>query len=369
MRHLTDGTLRRIYDEPLAMAASEQAHYDECPGCKARFELVAADARAIGRLVALPDFESQPRQAMALLSLRIREEEALRPVRWYEPLLGGWGMRRLAGPAAAVAVACALLVVSTATGALPSLIKVFQPHSVTPISVSPSGFPAPNTLLDYGAVSWTPAPPSAELVPDASTAQARSGLPALLPATPPRGVSGPVSYAVIAHAVGSLAFDGARLRASAASHRVKVSPMPAAIDHSTLYVNAGPALLEVWGASANPSSGGSAPTLVIAQTRVPTVESSGASTKQLEDYLLSQPGVPPDLAAQVRAIKDPSTTLPIPIPAGLATTKSIPINGVQGLLIDAGIASGVVWEKGNVIYAVAGQLTPDQVIALASSLH
>ncbi len=102
---------------------------------------------------------------------------------------------------------------------------------------------------------------------------------------------------------------------------------------------------------------------------VTPVESTGASAKQLEDYLLSQPGVPPDLAAQIRAIKDPSTTLPVPIPAGLATTKSVSINGVSGLLIDAGIASGVVWEKGNVIYAVGGQLTPDQVIALASSLH
>jgi len=145
--------------------------------------------------------------------------------------------------------------------------------------------------------------------------------------------------------------------------------MPAAIDHSVIYVNGGPALVELWGATASGTTGGTAPTLVIAQTRTPTVESTGASTKQLEDYLLSQPGVPPELAAQIRAIKDPSTTLPIPIPAGLATTRPVSINGVQGLLIDAGIAAGVVWESKGVIYAVGGQLTPDQVIALASSLH
>jgi hypothetical protein len=89
----------------------------------------------------------------------------------------------------------------------------------------------------------------------------------------------------------------------------------------------------------------------------------------LEDYLLSQPGVPPDIAAQIKAIKDPSTTLPIPIPKGLATTESVQINGVQGLLIKAVIGAGVVWQKNGVIYAVGGLLTPDQVLAIATSLH
>jgi hypothetical protein len=111
------------------------------------------------------------------------------------------------------------------------------------------------------------------------------------------------------------------------------------------------------------------PTLVIAQTRVPTVDSNGATTAQLEDYLLSQPGVPPELAAQVRAIKDPSTTLPIPIPAGLATTESTQINGTPATLIKAVLGAGVVWVKNGVIYAVGGQLTPDQVLAIATSLH
>jgi hypothetical protein len=359
-----------MYDEPLAMAAADQSHYDTCPACKAAFERVANDARASTTLLALPAFEAQPRQAFARLSVRIRDDEARRPVRWHERWLAGapaW--RRVLAPVGVMLIAGALLAGFTATGVVPSLIKVFAPTSVTPISVSPSGLPAVNTVLDYGAVTWTPAPPSAEQVADASSAKARSGLPVLLPGTLPKGVSGPVSFGVISHATGSLLFDGARLKASAASKGVKVAPMPSAIDHSTIYVNAGPALIEIWGTGADAGTTGGAPTLVIAQTRVPTVESTGASTRQLEDYLLSQPGVPPDLAAQIRAIKDPSTTLPIPIPAGFATTKSITINGVQGLLVDAGIASGVVWEKDGVIYAVGGQLTPDQVIALASSLH
>jgi hypothetical protein len=369
VRHLSEGTLRRIYDEPLALAGVEQTHYGECPDCKARFERVAGEARATRALLALPPFESQPGPALVRLRARISAEEQRRPVRWHERLLGAspaW--RRVAAPAIAVALAVALLAGFSATGVLPQLIKVFEPHSFVPVSVSPSDLLSNATQLDFGAINWTPAPPKADAVSDAATARSLSGLPVLTPPALPPGVSGPVSYGVIGHTTGSLTLDAARLRASAASHGVTVKPMPSAFDHSTIYVNGGPALLEAWSAPGG-GSGGGLPTLVIAQTRVPTVESTGASAQQLEDYLLSQPGVPPELAAQLRAIKDPSTTLPIPIPSGLATTRPVSINGVQGLLIDAGIATGLVWEKGNVIYAVGGQLSPDQVIALASSLR
>ena len=369
MRHLSEGTLRRIYDEPLAMAAAEQAHYDGCAACKERFETVATLSRSTAALFALPAFEVEARPALARLKSRISEEESRRPARWHERFLAETPrLRPLAAPILVVVLASGLLAGFSATGVLPSLIKVFEPHSLAPVSVSPSSIPSAALLLDYGNISWTPGPPQADQLSDAATAGRQSGLPVLTPAVLPAGVAGPVSYGVIGHTTGSLTLDGARLRASAASHGIKVNPMPASIDHSTIYVSGGPALLEVWGAPTG-GAGGGAPTLVIAQTRIPTVESTGASTQQLEDYLLSQPGVPPEFAAQLRAIKDPSTTLPIPIPAGFATTKPISINGVQGLLIDAGIAAGVVWEKGNVIYAVGGQLTPDQVIALASSLH
>jgi hypothetical protein len=349
------------------MAAADQAHYADCAACKARFETVANLSRSTAALFALPALEVQARPALARLNSRIREEESRRPVRWYERLAGRPDLRSIAAPVLVVVLVIGLLAGFSATGVLPSLIKVFEPHSFAPVSVSPSSIPSGAVLLDFGTTSWSPGPPQAEQVADPAGATALSGLTVLMPASLPQGVSGPVTYGVIGHTTGTLTLDAARLRASAASHNVKIKPMPAALDHSTIYVSGGPALVELWGAPAQGGTG--APTLVIAQTRVPTVESSGASTQQLEDYLLSQPGVPPELAAQLRAIKDPSTTLPIPIPAGFATTKPISINGVQGLLIDAGIAAGVVWEKGNVIYAVGGQLTPAQVIALATSLH
>ncbi len=370
MRHLSDGTLRRMYDEPLALTAADQAHFDECVECKPRFNAIANEARATTGLLRVPSFEPQSHAAFAAVQARIKREETARPPRWYQRWLDRTSprWRPMATPAIAVLLAAVLLTGLGVSGVAQSLVRIFEPKQIVAVQVSPSDFAQTGTVLDYGQVKWLPEPPKLQPLTDAAAAQAQSGLPVLTPASLPNGVSGPVSYGVVSHATGSLTFDAARLQTSAAKAGVHVSPMPSSIDGSTLVVNGGPALIEVWGLSGT-TGAANVPTLVIAQTRVPTVDSNGASTAQLEDYLLSQPGVPPELAAQVRAIKDPSTTLPIPIPKGLATTESVQVNGTSGLLIKAVLGAGVVWVKNGVIYAVGGQLTPDQVLAIATSLH
>ncbi|HEY4845396.1 MAG TPA: hypothetical protein VII89_06850 [Candidatus Dormibacteraeota bacterium] len=370
MRHLNDGTLRRIYDEPLALTATDQAHFDACPECKARFASIAQAARATTALLTVPGFAPEAAAALTSVRARIRTEEAARPPRWYERWLDRTSprWRPMATPAVAVLLAATLVTGLAATGAIQSLIRIFEPQTIAAVQVSPSDFANPSAVLDYGQVKWLPDAPKVQQLSDAAVAATQSGLTVLMPASLPQGVSGPVSFGVVSHAAGSLTFDAQRLKASAATKGVKVNPMPSSIDGSTLVVNAGPALVEVWGLSGNTSQA-QAPTLVIAQTRVPTVDSTGASAADLETYLLSQPGVPPDIAAQVRAIKDPTSTLPLPIPKGLATTEPVQVNGVSGLLIKAVIGAGVVWVKNGVIYAVGGQLTPDQVLAIATTLH
>src|ERR1700724_4468598 len=334
VRHLSDGTLRRIYDEPLALTAADQAHFDECTECKPRFHVIANDARATTGLLEVPTFEPQAPAALAVVRTRIKREETARPPRWYERWLGRTSprWRPMATPAIAVLLAAALLTGLGVSGIAQSLFRIFEPKQLQAVTVSPSDFAQTTALLDYGQVKWLPDAPKLQQLTDAATAQTQSGLPVLMPASLPNGVSGPVSYGAVSRATGSLTFDAARLRASAATKGVKVNPMPSGINGSTLVVNAGPALVEVWGLSGNTSQA-QAPTLVIAQTRAPTVDSTGASAADLESYLLSQPGVPPDIAAQLRAIKDPTSTLPLPIPKGLATTDPVQVNGVSGLLI------------------------------------
>ena len=77
MRHLSDGTLRRIYDEPLALSAADQAHFDGCTACKARFDDIAAAARATAVLLSTPSFEPAATAALAAVNHLIRQVSAL----------------------------------------------------------------------------------------------------------------------------------------------------------------------------------------------------------------------------------------------------------------------------------------------------
>ena len=44
-QHLNEGALRRMYDEPATLSATERAHYDSCADCQHTLRQVAAIAR------------------------------------------------------------------------------------------------------------------------------------------------------------------------------------------------------------------------------------------------------------------------------------------------------------------------------------
>jgi hypothetical protein len=113
------------------------------------------------------------------------------------------------------------------------------------------------------------------------------------------------------------------------------------------------------------------PPLVIVQAPVPNVTSTGATVAQIEDYLLRQPGVSPTLAAEIRSIGDPETTMPIPIPIERAFGQRVTVQGVSGLGIgdNTGVGGVVVWQRAGIIYAVAGQLPQRDIMAIAESLR
>jgi hypothetical protein len=115
----------------------------------------------------------------------------------------------------------------------------------------------------------------------------------------------------------------------------------------------------------------SPPQLVVGASTAPVVTSSGVTTQQLEDYLLSLPGVSPKLAAAIRAINDPSTTLPIPIPIEYASSRTVKVQGVDGVAVgdNTGLGAGVIWIKGGTVYGVAGTLKQDVILDIADGLN
>jgi len=111
------------------------------------------------------------------------------------------------------------------------------------------------------------------------------------------------------------------------------------------------------------------PQLVIAESSAPVVTSSQVTAKQLENYILSIPGISKELSAAIKAISDPSSTLIIPIPIQYATSTSVTVQGVHGVAVgdNTGLGSGVIWIKGN-LFLVAGPLKQSEVVKAADNL-
>ena len=105
--------------------------------------------------------------------------------------------------------------------------------------------------------------------------------------------------------------------------------------------------------------------------QAPTVSSDGVTVDQLRAYLLSQPGISPQLAAAIRAIGDPSSTLPVPVPAELAISHPVTVQGVQGLFVgdNTGIAGAVIWQKDGMMFEVIGSFNESQALAIANSMR
>jgi len=262
----------------------------------------------------------------------------------------------------AVAAAVALLLAGFAvTGLADSVFKIFEPKQVTTVNVTTTelaGLPSPS---QYGRIRVTQQP-TVTKVANAAEAAAKAGFAPLVPSSVPARVPATPELSVISTAVSTFTFD-----ASAAPS------MPAAIAGTTLIGTQGPAIVATYGGSfdAKTRSASTLPTLVVARAKAPVVTSNGASLDELRAYLLAQPGVSPQLAAQIRAIGDPASTLPIIVPIDLGTSKPVTVRGVPGIFIgdSTGLGSGVLWLQDGFVNVVGGTLTESQILGVADSLR
>ena len=314
------------------------------------------------RLLAMPELHPDAGTALALLRERARSSGPGRrptagpfraPVKW-APL------KWTGAAAAAVLVAVSLGL----TGVADSIFQIFEAREFTAVHVAPGDLRTLEQLGAYGTLTWSEQP-APHQVPSAAAASTATGLAAPTVTLPAR-VSGPASYGVLDRTIATFSFDAAKAAAAAAKIDRTLPPMPASIDGSTLHFAGGPAIVVTY------RSGTEAPGVVVVVAKAPTVGSDRASIAQIQGYLLAQPGISPELAAQIRNINDPASTLPVPIPVGQAATKRVTVHGVNNALFigdSTGIGSGVIWQQSGLVYAVGGTLTESETLAVANSLQ
>ncbi|MBV9194553.1 MAG: hypothetical protein JO168_10460 [Solirubrobacterales bacterium] len=370
MRHIPDGVLRRLDDEPLAVPDKVIDHVSACERCGARRAEIARDTELAARLLSAPQLVHDTDIAWARLRRELHRRPDEEPGRRRRPTsVGRRGTRLPRVSLRTGMVIAALGIVLAGSAVAASLTTVFAPTHVAPLSLSQSdlqsitafmglgdrrplgGFATPSgsTTFRFGTITWSSGP--AHPAPSRAAAAAEAGFPVSLPARLPAGVGAVRQFMV-------------QPRANAT---VKFNSTAASLGGSSVTLDAGPAVVAEYSGA---TSGTDVPTLGVATMRRPTALSSGASLSQIEAFLLGQPGIPAQLVEEVRLLGDLRTTLPVPVPPG-ASVHSVQVAGWPGVVLadSSNAAAAVVWEDGRgMLHVVAGLLDTRDVLNVADQL-
>jgi len=361
MRHPTEGVLRRLLDEPAGVADSDRQHVADCPVCLDGLAASRDDAALVGAALAT--------DAGARVDLDAAWRRLSTAAGGTAP--GRAAAARRAGPSRAflrrpgvAALAVAVVLAGAGTAAANDWLQIFRTEQITPVSISAADFIALPDLSAYGDIVVTGDDEPHE-VPDAAAAAAETGLDVPEVSTLPQGVSGEPVYQVGGEVSATFTFSAERAAQAAAEAGERLPPPPPGLDGGQVRLNAGPGMALMWSGAAD------IPALVVARAVAPTAFSTGVPFETVRDYLLSLPGLPDDVAEQLRTFTADGSTLPLPVPADEVTTSPAQVNGEPATVLvtrDRTVAA-VVWVEDGVVTAVAGALDADEVLSIAGDLR
>ena len=361
MRHPTEGVLRRLLDEPAGVSDSDRQHVAGCSQCLGELAAMREDAALVGAALATEgsadvDVSAAWRRLAATLPAT-ESEQASAPA---APSRTRGFLRR---PAVAV-LAFAVVLAGAGTAAASDWLQIFKTEQVAPVGISTSDLIALPDLSAYGELAMT-GDPDVHEVADAAAAEAESGLDVPEVSSLPRGVSGESVYQVGGKVTATFTFSAERAAEAAAEAGETLPPPPPGLDGSQVRLVAGPGVAQVWSSSAG------VPALLVGRVVAPTAFSSGADFETVRNYLLMLPGLPDDVAAQLRTFTADGSTLPLPVPSDEVDTSSAEVNGETATVLAARdkTMAAVVWVDDGAVNVVAGSLDTDEVLAVARGLQ
>jgi hypothetical protein len=359
MRHPTDGTLRRLLDEPAGVADADREHVAGCPVCLSGLAAAQEDAAVTGAALGgepATDVDAGWRRLSYAVTTEGRQRVAASAPasRWRarlrSPVVAGVGVVALLAGAGAAAAA--------------DWLQIFRTEQIAPVTVTQSDLVELPDLSAYGEVEVIEEPNVRE-VGDAAAAEEATGLSVPQVSELPRGVTGEPTFQVGDQLSVEFTFSAEKAEQAAARAGETLPPSPPGLDGSQFRLVAGPGLTAVW------SEARGVPAMIVARVVAPTAYSSGIPFETARDYLLSLPGLPENVASQLRSFSGDGTTLPLPIPAELVTSSTADVGGVPAKVLTSrdGMMVGVVWVDDGIVTAVAGSLSADEVLAVARGLQ
>ena len=374
MSHIPETVLRRYLDEPGTLLSYEKEHLLACTACRAALESIRARAQiAAANLstahtvdldAARRNISARAANAGPAAGSHIRFAWTLRSMQWTGALAAALALFVLAGYA-------------PLRGAAANLLAIFEPRAFTPIGFTASDTRQLRALPNLKAFGTLRESGSSNVkrFSDRATVSAFAHVAVLTPTYLPPGVPREVRYRVTpAH------------RASFVFKPSKAHPMPAPIAGSILNATFNPIVIQTYAEKTSVQMGrknrsrhehagdlGNMPpdTIVVTQAAAPKVFSSGATVTEIENWLTSQPGVPPSVVQQIKSIGDPSTTVPVPVQLDKQIAQTVSVHGSDGLMVgdNTGVGSVVMWQKAGVVYAVAGPFAASEILHIANSLR
>ena len=362
MRHPAEGVLRRLLDEPAGVAIPDREHIADCRQCLGAVASMREDADLIGAALNTGgDADVDVDAAWQRLSAAT---PATPPAVRTASRSRAGRLRGLVRRPVVAALAVFVVLNGAGVAAANGWLQIFRTERIAPVTISDADLIALPDLSSYGKLTITGGDDMRE-VPDAAAAAAKTGLDVPEVATLPRGVSGKPLYQVGGEISATFTFSARQAARAAADEGTTLPPPPPGLDGSRVRLMAGPGLSAVW------SQGSGVPAMIVGRAVAPTAFSSGVSFETARDYLLSLPGLPEDVAAQLRTFNADGSTLPLPVPADEITTSAEQVDGSPATVLasrDRTMAA-VVWVDDGVVTAVAGALDPDEVLAVARDLR
>jgi hypothetical protein len=358
MRHPTDGTLRRLLDEPVGVADADREHVADCAACRSALAAARDDAAVVGAALdveLVADVDAAWQRLSSALAVEARPHADVIPRRRRRPALRS--------PRVA-AVAVVALLAGAGAAAATDWLQIFRTEEIAPIQVTQADLVKLPDLSSYGELDVVEVPEIRE-VDDAAAAEAETALSVPQVSELPRGVTGEPTFQVGGQVVGVFTFSADEAKRVAAESGEPFPPPPPGLDGSRFRLSAGPGLAMVW------SEARGVPAMVVARAGAPTAESSGIPFETARDYLLTLPSLSDDVASQLRRFSGDGTTLPLPVPADEVTSSEAEVGGTPATVLTSrdGVMAAVVWVRDGIVNVVGGSLSADEVLSVARGLR
>jgi hypothetical protein len=199
--------------------------------------------------------------------------------------------------------------------------------------------------------------------------------PILLPHYLPQGIPNDPDFGVMDSGHALFTFSASQAHDYFVKNGYGNVSIPANLDGATFDITTSAGVVIAYGNQAETQ-------FMVVEVPSPVISATGkASLQDLRDFVLSLPGLPPQLVAQLKQIDLNSGVVPLPIPAGIGS-QSITVHGTTGLLLTSNISttiaqiksfpagSATVWQVQGIIYAVGGTVSDtNQLLTSANSLR